>query len=188
MTAGIQPVTHEERLLLRGRAIGLCARLVSEESGRDDTGGELVEVLGRLEVAAPPLNVQALARPLVKGEVPPYETSYEAGPGSSGGPTFQMADIAGFYRAFGFQVMGERPDHVVPEMEFVALMFVKEAYALLSGDADGADVCAGARRKFVAEHLGRWLPMLRDRALEVEGAESLVALVGVIVRLVETED
>jgi len=177
-----------ERLLLRGHAVGLCARILTGEPGAEEAEGELRAALSRLGLGPAPSGAEAVGRAATKGAVPVYETSYEPGPGSSGGPTFQMADIAGFYRAFGFEVSGERPDHIVPELEFLALVLVKEAYALMAGDVGGAEICATARGKFVAEHLGRWLPMLRERARATEGAEDLDGLVGTVLGLAEAPD
>ena len=70
----------------------------------------------------------------------------------------QLADISGFYRAFGFRAAGERPDHIVPQLEFVALLYAKEAYAFMCRDHAGAAVCSESREKFVREHMSGWLP------------------------------
>ena len=72
----------------------------------------------------------------------------------------ELADIAGFYRAFGFNVGGsvhERPDHLAVEIEFMHVLALKEAYAIHSGIAEHAEVCADAQRKFLQDHLGRWV-------------------------------
>lgn len=180
--------TVPERLLLRGHAVGLCARILTGEPGVDETEAELRDVLGRLGMSLAFPGAEAVGRAVTREVVPVYETSYEPGPGSSGGPTFQMADIAGFYRAFGFEVSGERPDHIVPELEFLALVLVKEAYALMAGDGGGAEICATARRKFVTGHPGRWLPMLRERARATDGAEDIGGLVGTVLSLTEAPD
>lgn len=186
----------EERLLLKARAYGLCARLLAGAGEEwEATLEEIRGILERLGRAAPPLPQTTAAGPLppeitrlfVRGVVPPYETSYETSRGSPGGKNLQMADIAGFYRAFGFQVQGERPDHLVPELEFVALLYVKEAYARLVAEAEGAAVCVDARGKFVREHLAPWLPAFRDRVVEEATHPALAALADAIVSLVTAD-
>jgi TorA maturation chaperone TorD len=72
----------------------------------------------------------------------------------------EMADIAGFYRAFGFEVGGpvrERADHVAVELEFMHILALKEAYALDSGVAEHVAICREAQGKFLQDHLGRWI-------------------------------
>lgn len=70
-----------------------------------------------------------------------------------------LADIAGFYRAFGVEPSrhrAERHDHIVLELEFMYLLTFKEAGAL-EGAMDGeAEICRDAQRSFLAAHLGRW--------------------------------
>lgn len=186
MGAPAQPLEMEKGLLLRARAVGMCAELLAGagDPGRvvkdlRDTLRELGRQVSDLEMAP------AAAKSLERGSVPLYETSYEGGRGSPGGATFQMADIAGFYRAFGFEASGERPDHVVPELEFLALLLMKEAYARISGDAEGAEVCASARGKFVAQHLGEWLPDFAERVRGTEGGEPVARLAQTVLELAQ---
>lgn len=84
---------------------------------------------------------------------------------------FEMADVAGFYKAFGVE-MGpgaERPDHVTAELEFMNLLAVKEAVALQDeGAGEHAEVCRDASRAFLRDHLGRFAPRLGERLLEGE--------------------
>lgn len=194
----------EEELLLKARAYGLCAQLLSEStrsSGAVVAADELRAVLGRLAGAGIVRRLdtfeavgfrsesatQEYLKPLLRGDLSPYETSYEPRPGVSGGKPFQLADIAGFYRAFGFEVSGERPDHIVPELEFAALLCAKEAYARICGEPEGAEVCAEARRKFMTEHLGAWLPQLSQRISEQSPGSALSALVEVLMALAAAE-
>ncbi len=100
---------------------------------------------------------QRLFSPSVDGNCPPYETEY------TGAHVFmrqqQLADVAGFYRAFGLQAAGsfhERPDHIAAELEFLAVVSLKEAQALARGERAHARVCRRARARFLEEHLGRW--------------------------------
>lgn len=72
----------------------------------------------------------------------------------------EMADIAGFYRAFGFNLGGavrERPDHVAVELEFMHALALKEAYALETAVPEHVEICAAAAGKFLQDHLGRWI-------------------------------
>jgi DMSO reductase family type II enzyme chaperone len=77
----------------------------------------------------------------------------------------EMADIAGFYRAFGFNIGGkvrERPDHISAELEFMHILTLKEAYAAEKGVAERVEICVEAQRKFLQEHLGQWLGLLAE--------------------------
>jgi DMSO reductase family type II enzyme chaperone len=71
----------------------------------------------------------------------------------------QMADIAGFYRAWGFDIGGaerERPDQICVELEFMALLARKEAQALERGLNDALTECRRSQALFLSEHLGCW--------------------------------
>lgn len=101
----------------------------------------------------------------VSKECPPYEAEY----GQS--HVFQkadcLADIAGFYRAFGLEPSAElhdRHDHVSVELEFMEFLCAKEAYALArSHDADAVEMCRHGQRRFLDEHLGAWVFGFADR-------------------------
>lgn len=95
--------------------------------------------------------------------VPPYESSY-ARPYAD--RTQVLAEVGGFYGAFGLEVAATRPDlpdHVAAELEFVAVLLAKEAYALAQGWTEQAEITTLARAKFVAEHLAPWLPAFAER-------------------------
>jgi TorA maturation chaperone TorD len=79
--------------------------------------------------------------------------------------TFEMADVAGFYRAFGVGVGdgGERVDHIVTELEFMNLLAVKESIALEEeGAGEHSEICRHASRVFLRDHLARWAPRLGE--------------------------
>jgi nitrate reductase assembly molybdenum cofactor insertion protein NarJ len=74
----------------------------------------------------------------------------------------EMADIAGFYRAFGFNLGGEvreRPDHIAVELEFMHTLALKEAYALEKGTPEQVGICQLAQAKFLEDHLGHWIEL-----------------------------
>lgn len=97
----------------------------------------------------------------------PHEGSYPPAPSAE--RSQPLADLGSFYAAFGLQVSQqhrELPDHVSMEMEFLAVLLAKEAYAMSQGWQDQADICLQARGRFVAEHLGRWLARFSRRLSE----------------------
>ncbi|MFN3478975.1 MAG: molecular chaperone [Thermodesulfovibrionales bacterium] len=79
----------------------------------------------------------------------------------------EMADIAGFYRAFGFDFDGERPDHLSLELEFMRILSLKEAMALQEGDQEKLDVTTNAERKFLSSHIGRWTEALLQMTKDI---------------------
>lgn len=77
-----------------------------------------------------------------------------------------MADVAGFYSAFGLRVSrerGELPDFLGCELEFLHLITRKTAFAQRQGRPEAAAVCRDAHEKFLAEHLGAWVGSYRER-------------------------
>src|SRR5690606_35900112 len=71
----------------------------------------------------------------------------------------QLADIAGFYAAFGLRVSRlhqTTPDEIGTELEFMALLTRKEAYAALREWPEHQAVARDAGQRFLESHLGRW--------------------------------
>ncbi|MBI3126944.1 MAG: molecular chaperone TorD family protein [Candidatus Tectomicrobia bacterium] len=99
----------------------------------------------------------------ISKQCPPYETEY------TNMHLFQqsdfLADLAGFYRAFGVRVREgtERLDHLAIQLEFLHLAAFKEARALEGGDAEAACVCRDAQVSFIEDHLGRWAGVFAKR-------------------------
>ena len=99
----------------------------------------------------------------------PHETEY--GPGRSVRKAVELADIAGFYKAFGLAIDQSDPemvDHISLEFDFLAYLGFKERYAALKGWADKAETCTRAYHSFWKDHCGRWvfgfLESLEERA------------------------
>lgn len=113
----------------------------------------------------------------VKGPCPMYELEF------GGGEIFQrsaeLSDLKGFYEAFGL-VLGteehERPDHLSVEMEFLAILAAKAAYAEEQDNAEGAEILAEAHRKFLEDHLAQWLPSFARRVSEAAPGSLYAAL------------
>jgi TorA maturation chaperone TorD len=89
---------------------------------------------------------------------PPYESAYAPAPRMAG-KSAELADVAGFYAAFGLTPALARPDmedHIAAELEFMSALALKEAYAAAEEDADGLAVTRAAQVTFLTDHLGRW--------------------------------
>ena len=76
-------------------------------------------------------------------------------------PQEKMADIAGFYRAFGVD-FSQRPDHIGAELEFMHLLTAKEAQASIGENRENVELCLDAQRKFLSSHLGRWIQPMAE--------------------------
>lgn len=91
---------------------------------------------------------------------PVYETEYMAP--HTFAKTRELADIAGFYKAFGLGLsprFKERPDHIVAELEFMHHLTRKEAYAWEHGWREKAEICREAQTKFLRDHVAKWTPV-----------------------------
>ena len=102
----------------------------------------------------------------------------------------EMADIAGFYRAFGFNLGGkvrERPDHLTAELEFMHVLALKEAYAFENGVAEHLEICAEAQCKFLQEHLGKWVGLFAESLARSAADGPYVALARFASAFVEAE-
>jgi TorA maturation chaperone TorD len=193
------------RLLVWAQAYGACARLLVQDAVDRSVVEQLRDVLARAEWGDAAVHAEALAellgheperleddynRLFVRGVVPPYETSHgqtaDGAPVPGGNPQ-RLADIAGFYRAFGFEARGERPDHLACLLEFVALLCVKEAHARLTGQGEAAAVCSDARAAFLDEHLRPWLPVFAARVAESGAHPALALLPRLVAALVDAD-
>jgi TorA maturation chaperone TorD len=174
-----------------------------------------LEELGRLAVAAadgllgaPPLTgpLLALAKAMRESDAgelaqehvflfdrqvrcPPYEGAYGDAP-QLAGKAAQLADVAGFYAAFGLEPAAARPDtedHIAAELEFMSALALKEAYLLAEGAADGIEVTRQAQVRFLSDHLGRWAQALADTLREATALPYYAAAGDLLAAWVEAE-
>jgi putative dimethyl sulfoxide reductase chaperone len=98
-----------------------------------------------------------------RGENSPYETEYGRDRPLRKGA--ELADLAGFYRAFGLDqgAGAEMADHVAVECEFYAVLELKARALDARGDAEGVSIVQDAQKKFLADHLGRFVGALALR-------------------------
>lgn len=101
---------------------------------------------------------------------PLYETEY--GRERAMFKATELSDIAGFYKAFGFEMdqdaQRDMVDHVSVELEFYSLMMMKKMYLNEMLDRDGCNIVEDGMRKFMESHLGRFVPAILNR----EGVQS----------------
>lgn len=141
-----------------------CARLVAEEQGGDGSLVAALEAMFRRLAAAQLDQLREEYRRTfghtMAMDCAAYETRYNSG------DIFQqvriLADIAGWYRAFGLAIspqVKERLDHISVELEFMYVLTHKEAYALARDAVDKAQLCTETQAGFLREHLGQWGPV-----------------------------
>ena len=120
----------------------------------DDTWSELRRIAHREERSA---EHRAIFGHVVAHGCPPYETEF--GRRHVFGQSQELGAIQGFYEAFGVRPRagGERPDHLACELEFLALLALKEAVAVAGNDDDRRQLCRRAARDFLQDHPARWV-------------------------------
>lgn len=92
---------------------------------------------------------------------PIYETEY--GRHRSISKATELADLAGFYQAFGLSNEGqpEMPDHFSMELEFYGFLLLKQSWLEAQGDEEGVEIVTDARKKFLKHHLGAFAQALK---------------------------
>ncbi|MDA1190372.1 MAG: molecular chaperone TorD family protein [Candidatus Poribacteria bacterium] len=103
-------------------------------------------------------------------DCPAYETEY------AGTEVFrqsqELADISGFYRAFGLDLNDaarERLDHISIQLEFMQSLCAKEAFAMRNGLDEQLEICRAAQCKFIEDHLGKWSPFFAELVVQKSG-------------------
>jgi TorA maturation chaperone TorD len=169
--------------LARSDALRLLAAGLRDPDGPDRPELELTDLVGAIrevglavgdeDVAALRTIVERDARAAGHRRVfghtiahgcPPNETEF--GERHVFGQAQDLADIAGYYAAFGLRpaLRGERVDHLACELEFLAILALKEAAAIAARSDEAAAVCRQAEASFLRDHLARWLPALAGLA------------------------
>ena len=135
---------------------------------------------------------------ITRGMVCLYETEY--GIGTVYGQPQMLADIAGYYRAFGLQPAGDtrgRPDHVGCECAFMEYLSLKEAYCLEAVDtgspADESpdrETLLETRRVaqiFLRDHLGRFGVAFAHAAVRADDEGFYASAARLLLRLIELD-
>jgi TorA maturation chaperone TorD len=110
------------------------------------------------------------------------ETAYGDGRRIAG-RSYELADIAGFYRAFGWKLSATHPhlpDHLAAELEFASVLLVKEAYAFAEASDEHLEITRDAIKAFLESHLGRWISTLVGVLVEHGAPVAYVALADLV--------
>jgi TorA maturation chaperone TorD len=124
-----------------------------------------------------------------RGQICACETEY--GADNAYHQPQQLADIAGYYLAFGLQAVPAsdvRADHVACECEFMDFMNRKEAFFLGTGtDEETLDVTRRASRAFLRDHLGRFGRAFATRVMVEDPQGFFGNLARILFELLEAE-
>jgi TorA maturation chaperone TorD len=185
LSLGLQPPSERTMRALFSaesrRALREAARVLDTEA--DETLQAAVRAVSMSpEPTLPRLTTMydAVFGHTLRGKVCPFETEY------GNGPVFQqaqeLADISGFYLAFGLGSSvgsSDRLDHVACELEFLDFLSLKEACALEQGETEMLFVTRHALRKFLKDHIGRF-GIAFGSSLAREDAGGLYGMLGVL--------
>jgi len=182
LALGFRPPTEQtvDRLVTPESTDALADAAAALDAGRTRDLAQAARAIGSkgtLSVAHLLASYRRLFGHTVRSPVAPYETEYGAE------ALFQqpqeLADLIGFYRAFGLTMNTaehERADHVCCEYEFLCFLSLKEAYALEQGDAAMLEETVKAQRLFLRDHVGRFVPAFAGKLTREDGSGFYAAL------------
>ena len=94
------------------------------------------------------------------------------------------------YKLGGFEIdeeFRELPDHIAVELEFLYLLIFRETEARSEGDSAGLSAMTDLKKRFLSQHLGRWVAPFTAAVLESAECEFYRQLAGLTKAFVERE-
>jgi putative dimethyl sulfoxide reductase chaperone len=183
------------RVLARAFSDPRCADTVDLARELDEAAHRTgSEVLGHAARAWGARDPEAIAREytrlfLAGTPCPPHQTAWGDGRRMAGRPA-ELADLGGFYRAFGLRVSRQHPDlpdHLATELEFLSLLLLKAAWAEVNGWDEPLAITRDATRLFLEHHLGRWLPAFEEGLATASAASPFPELARAVATEIEHE-
>ena len=102
--------------------------------------------------------------------ISPHESIFiEAEAGSGGLWGAITVKVKKFIETAGFDYTPEftgMPDHISAEMEFMQKLATTEAEKRALGETKQADWCLGVQKRFLDDHLSRWVPEFCDQVIK----------------------
>ncbi len=119
-----------------------------------------------MEICAIPLKSwePEFHRVLGAGGIPACESSYDDNALAGRGPL--LADVRGFYEAFAYQPErppAEVPDHLAVQLDFLAYLAVKIAFACHEQSREAEQTARDAYHRFIEQHLNTWAERFHAR-------------------------
>lgn len=113
-------------------------------------------------------------------KAPANETAYEMEKAAR--KAWELADIEGFYRAFGVGVKPPvEPDSIVAELEFMSYLLLKRIHLERENLKEGVEIVEDAYKSFFRDHLGRWYRIFTD-LLKEKAEEEYYKVIGSLLR------
>lgn len=140
--------------------IGLCYKGIDDAAHLQKCLTDVQNFYNSTSLEVLQKTYQRIVGHTISKECPLYETQYGAAHVYQ--QTHELADIQAFYRAFGLEPSDrerERIDHISVEMEFMHFLLYKEAYALENHGDEKVQICTDAQKRFLKEHIGKWVPL-----------------------------
>jgi TorA maturation chaperone TorD len=104
------------------------------------------------------------------GHISPHESvHHQRGDGSGLLWGESTAEVKRFIESTGLSYDSEYkglPDHISVELEFMQQLTLREEQAWKDEDEDGALDCLKTEKKFIEEHLVRWVPAFCDKVIK----------------------
>jgi TorA maturation chaperone TorD len=94
------------------------------------------------------------------------------------------------YRQGGFEIddqFRELPDHIAVELEFLYLLIFRETEAQSEGNSAGLTALTDLKKRFLSQHLGRWVAPFTSAVLHSAGCEFYRQLAGLTKAFVDRE-
>ncbi len=103
--------------------------------------------------------------------ISPHESVYHKRDDGDWGKLWGADTVAAkkFIESGGLEYKSEYtglPDHISVELEFMQEVTMREAQAWKEKDDDGALYCLKMEKKFIDEHLVKWVPVFCDKVIE----------------------
>lgn len=175
---------------MQSTLLEVCRRLEESRKGRIATRAaeKLTEAIG--DTAPHEVNeefIRIFGHTLSK-EIAPYELEYLKNQ-EVFAVTQSLADINGFYAAFGLQVeAAERADHIAIESEFLSHVILKEAVAIENNlGEESIEVCRKAQHDFMREHFVWWAAGFAKGLIAHPSASFYLCAGGFLLEFLKTE-